>query len=160
MGKRIFLNLDDAKMGVHFLYMLTVLRQGEAGQEGAPITGDFVNNSNIVAQMPPFSCNGYADLSSGAKSFISRCASHKRYNPDKTLNQIVREQYLLIQHESDRLYHEVMLLMDQADQKSMWSYAREEMLAEWYALAEHRPLHMYHPDDLSDYHLYQNVVTC
>jgi hypothetical protein len=93
----------------------------------------------------------YRDLSSDAKSFVSRCSGIKNQNKSVGYITIARQQLLLIQHEGEQLYLGAIIDPSTEAQKAidnrkhceayrLWFEERKpEFVAEWNAWAEMNP---------------------
>lgn len=97
----------------------------------------------------------YRDLSSDAKSFVSRCSGIKNHNKSIGYVTIARQQLLLIQHEGEQLYRSAIIDPSTSAQKAidnrkhceayrLWfEEHKPEFMAEWDAWAEKNPQHAF-----------------
>ena len=145
--KRKLLEPKHAAEGMRFLRVLEYLHANKNHPLSACINESFANNRQVVAEMEMFGGGRYRDLPADMKAFISRCANFKKYRPELTMRQIAREQYLLVRHESDKLYYGIMEMLEEHYLRITWPELQKQMIEEWYERAFANPNH-YHPEEL------------
>ncbi|MCX6757070.1 MAG: hypothetical protein NTW35_02915 [Candidatus Nomurabacteria bacterium] len=146
--KRKLLELKHSAEGMRFLRVLEYLRANPDHPLSACINDSFANNRQVVAEMEMFGGGRYRDLPTDMKAFISRCANFKKYHPELTMRRIAREQYLLVKHESDKLYYSILQMLEEHYLRITWPDVQKQMIEEWYAHAAKNPSHSYHPEEM------------
>lgn len=138
-GKKVarrkkLLNYSEALVG--YIFILTL---AEKRREKVPTWMMSFNQikDDIARSIKEQRVTHYHDLSSDAKSFVSRCSGIKNQNKDIGYITIARQQLLLIQREGERLYQSAITEPSNAAQKTIDDRYYCKMHRVWFE--EHKP---------------------